>query len=135
MGRVMCFTGRRPKDLFGYQKDKYISLVNKLVTELEKFYLEGFDIFITGGAQGFDQLAFWAVNKLKQKGYPVKNIVYIPFLKQELKWLEKGLFSQSEYRLMLKMADEIKICSPDINVSEANKWEINSASIFLILFS
>lgn len=59
------------------------------------------------GAQGFDQLAFWAINIVKEKGYDIKNIVYVPFKGQELRWSEYGLFSQREYRLMLKLADEV----------------------------
>ena len=80
MSKTMSFTGRRPKDLFGYVKENYVPLVNKLTDELIQFYKEqGFDTFITGGAQGFDQLAFWAVDRMKRQGYMVKNIVYAPF--------------------------------------------------------
>ena len=64
--------------------------------------------FITGGAQGFDQLAFWAVHKLKSKYPYIKNVVYVPFKGQESRWMENGLFGQKEYRLMLQLADEVK---------------------------
>ena len=69
MDKTLCFTGRRPKDLFGYDKDKYYPIVDKLELILEDFYLQGFKKYISGGAQGFDQLSFWAVNRLKKK-YP-----------------------------------------------------------------
>lgn len=128
MSKTMCFTGRRPKDLFGYVKENYVPLVNKLTDELIQFYKEqGFDTFITGGAQGFDQLAFWAVDRMKRQGYMVKNIVYAPFKKQENKWLKNGLFSQSEYQLMLSRADEVRYCDAEIDVLIASKWKINTA--------
>lgn len=127
MEKTLCFTGRRPKDLFGYDKSKYIPLVNALTQELEYFYKIGYRKFISGGAQGFDQLAFWAVNRLKQKYKDIKNILYIPFPKQECKWLENGLFSQSEYRLMISMADEVIYCTPNLNILIASKLDINIA--------
>ena len=58
-----CFTGPRPKNLFGYDDDeayKYLLAVTKEVVDL--FYYYGYRYFISGGAQGFDQIAFWAVN-------------------------------------------------------------------------
>ena len=72
--KVLSFTGRRPKDLYKYDKEKYIPIVNKLVEILESFYLQGFKTFVSGGAQGFDQLAFWAVNRLKTKYPDIKNV-------------------------------------------------------------
>lgn len=127
MEKTLCFTGRRPKDLFGYDKTKYIPLVDALVIELRKFYHQGYRNFISGGAQGFDQLAFWAVNRLKKEFPDVKNILYIPFPKQECKWLKNGLFSQSEYQLMVLMADEVKYCTPNLDIVIASKFEINIA--------
>lgn len=127
MDKTLCFTGPRPKKLFGYDKTKYIPLVDALVEELEKLYKLGYRNFISGGAQGFDQLAFWATNKLKQKYLDVNNIVYIPFNNQEVKWLTKGLFGQLEYKLMLSMADVVYCCSPNVDITIASKFEINHA--------
>lgn len=125
--KAMSFTGRRPKDLFGYDKEKYRPIVDKLEEELIRFHLEeGFDTHITGGAQGFDQCVFWAVNRMKRLGYNVRNVLYIPFYKQENKWLKTGLFSQEEYRLMLSLADEVHCCNPNFDVLKEPKWKITS---------
>ena len=35
MDKTLCFTGPRPKKLFGYDKTKYIPLVDALVEKLE----------------------------------------------------------------------------------------------------
>lgn len=119
-----CFTGRRPKDLCGYDHDSYIPLVDYLKNLVRHMYSKGCTEFISGGAQGFDQLAFWAVNAMKREGLPIRNIVYIPFQGQEKAWKDKGLFSQSEYRLMLKLADEVHVCSA---IDTSNKGQVVTA--------
>ena len=61
---TICFTGHRPKDLFGYtDKTPYISIINALKPFLSVLYENGYTDYISGGAQGFDQLAFWAVQQ------------------------------------------------------------------------
>lgn len=116
MGRVCCFTGHRPKSLYGYIKSNYYPLFNKLEETVTTAIEQGFDTFITGGAQGIDQLAFWVVNKLKKTNPNIKNIVYVPFKGQEERWSEFGLFSKEDYRKMLSLADEVKyLKSPNKN--------------------
>lgn len=114
--KTVCFTGRRPKDLFDeehksarYKKESYEDLVNFLTDELEKFYDKGVREYISGGAQGFDQLAFYAVDNLKKRHSDVKNVVYVPFEGQENMWLNYGLFGQARYHTMLRNADECNI--------------------------
>lgn len=119
---TMCFTGRRPKDLCGWQTEKYSAFVTDL-SELiyEKFHKEqGIRRFITGGAQGFDQMAFWAVERMKKTHQVtgIQNVIFIPFKGQEEKWAEKGCFSQKEYRQMLKVADRTVVIGKE-NTMEA----------------
>ena len=104
---TICFTGRRPKDLWDYEHDAYISLVNQLKEVLKTLNAVGYCRCISGGAQGFDQIAFWAVNALKREGYYFENIVYVPFKGQSSVWKAEGLFSQKEYNLMLGLADKV----------------------------
>lgn len=111
--KTICFTGHRPKKLCGYDKNSYAAFVNEMRGLCEKFYNEGYTNFITGGAQGVDQLAFWAVNRLKAKHPDIKNIVYLPFDDFGSQWLEKGLFSRTDLNLIKSIADEIKIVSPN----------------------
>ena len=106
--KTICFTGHRPNRLAGYaNKDPYFVLVGKLKEELTPLIRQGYTRFITGGAQGIDQLAFWAVEGLKKSGYAICNFVYVPYEGQELRWSEKGMFSQQEYRFMLEKADGV----------------------------
>lgn len=115
--RTMCFTGRRPKDLCGYDASKYKSFVSGLADLLyDGFYVRrGIRRFITGGAQGFDQMAFWAVEYIKNTYHlaDIQNIVFVPFVGQEHKWPVTGVFGQDEYRQMLARADMVVVVSKE----------------------
>lgn len=123
--RTICFTGPRPNKLYGYKnKEKYQKLVDCIHDFLRGFCrIESDEILtvITGGAQGIDQLAFWAANSLKKK-YSLKNEVYIPFVGQEELWNETGLFGKKEYRKMKSMSDKIvdvsKIRTLDVSTND-----------------
>lgn len=110
-----CFTGRRPKDLCGYNHDGYKPFMNYLVQYLGDLYDQGARKFISGGAQGFDQLAFWAVERLKTFYPEIQNVVYIPFDGQSRIWAETGAFSQAEYKNMLKKADDVVCLVSDVD--------------------
>lgn len=109
--KVCCGTGRRPKDLFGYEKENYLPMMEKMKAGVKWFYdHKNVRKFISGGAQGWDQLLFWAVNAVKREAVysNIVNAVYLPMHGQELKWAAEGLFSKKEYLLMVSMADEVK---------------------------
>lgn len=109
--KVCCGTGRRPKDLFGYEKENYLPMMEKMKAGVKWFYdHKNVRKFISGGAQGWDQLLFWAVNAVKREAAysNIINAVYLPMHGQELKWAAEGLFSKKEYLLMVSMADEVK---------------------------
>lgn len=65
--KAVCFTGRRPKDLVGYRREGYIELVDYLKNYIRDNLYPHHTTYISGGAQGFDQLAFWAVEKLRRE--------------------------------------------------------------------
>lgn len=107
--KTICFTGHRPNKLNNCynltdEQSKYISrkLEPVLIDLIED---EGIERFISGGAIGFDQIAFWTVQGLKKKRYPsIVNIVAVPFKNQPIKWLDKEI--QHWYKKMLDTADE-----------------------------
>ena len=143
--KTVCFTGRRPKDLLSYdnryKKEYYQSLVDYLKETFRKLYEEeGYTRFISGGAQGFDQLVFWAVNALKRDGLPLKNIVYVPFQGYESRWQDTGLFSKSDFNLMLSCADEVKILVDHIpsnipvTLHERNHAMVNDSDLVIGLY-
>lgn len=109
--RTICFTGRRPKDLCGYKKENYTAFTAQLVDYLQTFYDLGVRKWISGGAQGFDQISFWAVDTLRQQHPDVENVVYVPYEGQQLVWRgnQNDAFSQKEYGEMLKRATHVNI--------------------------
>ena len=105
---TVCFTGPRPKSLCNYNGASYKSFSKWLENYIEELYKKGIKTFITGGAQGFDQIAFWAVHNTKLKYPDIKNVLYAPFKGQENQWKDTGLFSKDQYKQILNYADEVK---------------------------
>lgn len=122
--KAVCFTGHRPKSMHPqkpYDESTrlyYQDIVNRLVIRIKALVEQGYTTFITGGAQGFDQLAFWAVNNIKHGHPEVQNIVYQPFVGQERRWATTGLFSQQEYNTMLRYADQVYVCDENVDVTK-----------------
>ena len=114
---TVCFTGPRPAHIFPQQpydpsrRTDYQKIIEKIKEMVLELYGYGYSIFLSGGAQGFDQLAFWAVHSCKREIPELKNIVVRPFEGQERKWSRTGLFSQKEYEKMLLSADLILTCT------------------------
>ena len=112
--KTVCFTGVRPNKLCGYNKEAYADFVASLTDSLEDFYSKGVRTYISGGAQGFDQLAAWAVENLQNRHSDVKNVIYVPFKGQERLWKENGIFGQAQYRGILRRADEVKYLADEL---------------------
>lgn len=111
-----CFTGPRPADLHGYRDPNlYLPIVDVTEALLHRAAVQGVRTFISGGAQGFDQLAFWAVERVKlaMPGAGVRNIMYAPFPGQARIWSPTGTFSQAEYLLAKQRADDVVFVSDD----------------------
>lgn len=140
---TICFTGHRPKALCGYVNEAYrgfvAAFVAALLTDLSPF--EEYT-FISGGAQGFDQLAFWAVDAAKKTRPDFHNCVYVPFEGQSSIWAPYGTFSQAEYAAMLQNADMVKILNtkPADNrqvpklLTERNHRMVNDSDIVIALY-
>lgn len=131
----VAFTGHRPKDLYGYDTREPYKIVARKIAENLKT-LDNELIVITGGAQGIDQLAFWAAEHLKKEGWNVKNILAVPFKGQELRWSQTGMFSQTEYRKMLTMADKVVYLSDNSQdavrkLDERNHWMVDKSDVLV----
>ena len=89
MEKTICFTGHRPNKMAGYKHENYCSFLNSLEEHLQKYLDAGFTKFITGGAQGADQLAFWAVHRLKLHNPSIRFKTLHTFLSTD--WILAGL--------------------------------------------
>ncbi|MNH75645.1 hypothetical protein D3C73_278950 [compost metagenome] len=120
--KSVCFTGHRPNklgDCYSLTGDQSKYIKNKLKPILiDLIENEGIERFISGGAIGFDQIAFWTVNGLKKTYYPdIKNIVAVPFRNQAIKWSDRE--TQQWYKRMLETADEV------IYVDELHEYRVD----------
>lgn len=106
----IAFTGHR-KDKLGLYNNPENEF--KICLELYKVLRDiikdnqGSDFeFVSGGALGFDQIAFEVVNKIKIKNKEVNitNIISIPFENQYIVWNEE---ERSRYFKCLELADKI----------------------------
>lgn len=140
INKTVCFTGRRPKYLFGYNDDKsYLRLMSYMYNIVKNVYNKGYRNFITGGAQGFDQLMFRVVNKLKRDNpdMNIKNILYLPCKEQSSKWGKEGLFGSDNYDKMLKAADDIYYVSDTYTntcLMDRNRAMIDNSSLVIALY-
>lgn len=140
-----CFTGPRPKDLWGYKAGyQYSDLVKYLKSNvLPNLYSKGYRSFITGGAQGFDQIAFEALYKFKRDVQPdIETVIYAPCIHQEEPWLEGSIdtrFSRKYYRKMLTLADRVEYITDKeytpTCMNARNEAMVNDSSIIVALYN
>lgn len=118
---TVAFTGRRPKDLLGYKAEPYEKAISATEIVLNALWLRGASRFVSGGAQGFDQIAFHAVHHLKSYHPEIQNILDVPCSTQADRWAEKGVFSREEYNAIMNAADSVNIIDPTITASSDSK--------------
>lgn len=145
MAKTVCFTGHRPKDLFGYSEGaraRYSGLCDEIAAICEKFMdEESVDSFITGGAQGVDQLAFWAVERIKAKRGEggARNVLYKPFEGQDRNWSADGMFGRGEYARMVERADYVHVCGDGADITgdllNRNRAMVDSSDILICVWN
>lgn len=118
------FTGHRPNKLYGYDltDDRYKKLYETIRETLLKVCYELGDRCeehkcITGGALGFDTLAFNVIDEIKDdKFFLINNILAIPFKEQDIKWSKE---CKEKYNKMINIADKV------IYVDTIDSYKVN----------
>lgn len=108
MGKKCSFTGHRCDLLYGYNIEiKEYKILAKIIANICKKLIieEGVDEFYTGGALGFDTVAFWAIEYLKKEFPHIKNILCIPYDGHHKKWISK--IDLDRLCRMKKLADDV----------------------------
>lgn len=114
----VSFTGHRPaKGIYGYaEHDRWAGLadaIEEALRTLMPFDGRPMDV-VTGGAQGVDQVAFWAARRLREEGLPVRLVVCEPYGGFGGIWIDDGGdFTPKRYARLLAEADEIVRCHPE----------------------
>ena len=104
------FIGPRVNKLTGYNSLSYGRLMQYLRHYVyDTYYRRHIRSFVTGGEQGFDQLAFDAVhnNRIYYPEMNINNVLMLPFHGQDARWSDTGIFGRNEYRRMLEKATTI----------------------------
>ena len=98
--KVCCFTGHR--DLVGAHAERLAQIID---AELEALIAEGFTVFRTGGAVGFDTVAALRVLLMKKKYSFITLELCLPCKDQTAKWKES---EKVFYGFCLARADKIR---------------------------
>lgn len=96
-----CFTGHRELS------NKEIKIIKKrLNNEIDKLLNQGVNVFLSGGALGFDQLAASIVIKKqkKRKWKNIKLIMVLPCTNQNKFWTPK---QKEHYRYLLNKSNKV----------------------------
>ena len=107
--KTIAFTGHRPDKLYGYDlnNEQYLKLKLLLSGVIRnEINHHDADLFITGGALGFDTLAFEVVEEFKEDYY-IYQMLAIPFRKQPIKWVHQK--DIDKYNEMKKKATNVYI--------------------------
>lgn len=144
VNKTVCILGPKPNTLYGYNmKDKqYLELKEKISNALEAQITRGKDIVLTNGYIGGETLGYEVAKNLKNK-YDIKNVLAVPFLRLEDKWVDS---SKKQYYKMVKEADAFmeidkiknyKYGTPEIYAKEKmlkkNDFDIDFASTFIVI--
>ena len=113
MSKRCCFTGHRD-----IPEDKYIKTMQLLRHKILTLYTEGYRIFNTGGALGFDTMAAQAVLKLKESFPDVQLHLYLPYPQQADKWPAKA---RAVYDYILRHSDKVTYSDSEYNSGCMNR--------------
>ena len=126
--RTACFSGHRQIEK-GHEKP----LEAELLAEIERLIGEGFDVFISGMALGFDILAAECVIKLKEQ-YDIKLVAAVPHAGQSERWRD---WDRRRYFAVLKQCDEtvcVSAASSPECYKKRNRFMVdNSAALITYL--
>jgi len=107
MNKKCCFTGHRD-----IPEDKYVRTMQLLRHTILRLYTEGYRIFNTGGALGFDTMAAQAVLKLKESFPDVQLHLYLPYSGQAEKWSKKD---KAVYEYILEHSEKVTYATDKYN--------------------
>ena len=138
LANTVCFTGHRPESLpWGYNEndDRCLAIKKELKALILNAIDSGYTHFISGMAEGIDQIAAEIVLGLK---YDFNNITLecaVPFTKQSSRWSYR---SQEKYNDILSRADKISVLSPTFYkgcLQVRNKYMIDRSSLLIAVFN
>ena len=110
--KACCFTGHRPSALpFGSDESHIdcLALKGKLRDAIELSIQEGYTLFYSGMAEGFDTFAAEAVLEFKERYPDIRLCAVLPCADQAKSWSKQAV---RRYHAILEAADEAVTLSP-----------------------
>ena len=108
---------------------------NRLKKGIEYLINQGVEIFITGGAIGFDTVCAQAVLEAKKKHPNIQLHIYVPCRNQDLKW---NITQKITYQSILKKADHVDFNDRDYYdgcMLERNKKMANASAYCIAYYN
>ena len=137
--KSLCFTGHRSQKLpWGFNENdiRCIQMKTKLKNKLESAIIEGYYIFYSGMALGFDMICVETLLELKKKYKQIIIIGVLPCESQACKWPEK---EQNRYRKLLEQLDYIWCKNKEYIgrqcMIERNEYMVKHSSKMIALFN
>lgn len=123
--KTVCFTGSRPKNLRGYCREDYTNDKEIIKNYIYELYNKGFREFITGGAQGVDQLVLECLVELKEQLSSLIITVFLPYFSYGNQWNFGDYFSYKHLKNLLISADYVSYVNHVTYEHEINKALFN----------
>lgn len=145
VNNTICILGPKPNFLYGYNMNdiKYAYLKQKIIEKIEPLISIGKNIILTNGYIGGETIGFQVGLQMKQNYKEIQNVLAIPFLNLDKKWVAQ---SQLEFNEMKKKADAFieidkipnyKYGESEIYIKEKlikkNDFDVDFASIFVVI--
>ncbi len=111
--KTCCFSGYRPHKFpfeFAANNEEYQALESGVLNAILKSYNEGYNVFLCGGAKGFDLLCGELCLTLKKRFTDIKLICVLPFKNQAQSFSREW---QLRYSYVLEHCDVINYISED----------------------
>lgn len=124
--RAAAFTGHRDID-----KSEYTALAGRLFLTVDRLYREGFRVFYTGVALGFDTLAAVTVLNMKHRYPDLSLVAAVPCPEQSAKWSDSD---RALYESILRRADEVVTVSPHYTggcMQKRNRYMVDRAEVLV----
>ncbi len=135
---TLCFTGHRSQKLpwrFNEQDPRCIKMRETAKQEIEKAIQQGYMIFISGMAIGFDIICAELVLELKKKYPNIQLVAALPCRNQDSVWQEKD---RARYKKVMKQVDRVW-CESEEYTKECmlrrNDYMLNNSSRVIALYN
>jgi uncharacterized phage-like protein YoqJ len=136
---IVCFTGHRPKDMYGYDETVAgnITIRQWLKVKCEAVIKKHGDVhFISGGALGIDTWAAEVVLELREQ-YPQTTLeIAVPCKAQDSKWVASA---KKRYRQILDDADVVTYVSDkkydNVCMQNRNEYMVDNADAVIGVWS